>query len=61
MLHTKFQTSGPSGFEEEDFLIYFYGLNLGPMAWGHVGPWDLFFNKLGNGPPGNSKYQISSP
>ena len=24
MLHTKFQTSGPSGSEEEDFLIYFY-------------------------------------
>ena len=24
MLHTKFQTSGLSGFEEEDFLIYFY-------------------------------------
>ena len=30
MLHTKFQTSGPSGSEVEDFLIYFYGLNLGP-------------------------------
>ena len=24
MLHTKFQTSGPSGTEEEDFLIYIY-------------------------------------
>ena len=24
MLHTKFQTFGPSGSEEEDFLIYFY-------------------------------------
>ena len=24
MLHTGFQTSGPSGSEEEDFLIYFY-------------------------------------
>ena len=24
MLHTKFQTSGPSGSEVEDFLIYFY-------------------------------------
>ena len=24
MLHTKFQTSGPSGPEEEDFWIYFY-------------------------------------
>ena len=24
MLHSKFQTSGPSGSEEEDLLIYFY-------------------------------------
>ena len=24
MLHTDFQTSEPSGFEEKDFLIYFY-------------------------------------
>ena len=24
MLRTKFQTSGPSGSEEEDLLIYFY-------------------------------------
>ena len=34
MLHTKFQTSGPSGSEEEDFeyiSIHFYGsVNLGP-------------------------------
>ena len=30
MLHTKFQTTGPSGSEGEDFLIYFYGSNLGP-------------------------------
>ena len=24
MLHTKFQSSKPSGSEEEDFLIFFY-------------------------------------
>ena len=24
MLYTKFQASEPSGFEEEDFLTYFY-------------------------------------
>ena len=42
MLHTKFQTSGPSGSEEEDFLIYFYGLNLGHPGAGPswtLGPW----------------------
>ena len=38
MLHTKFQTSGPSG-SKEDFLMYFYGSNLGPTG---VGPsWTL--------------------
>ena len=45
MLHTKFQTSGPSGSEEEDFCIFFYafyGLNLGPPGAGPfwtLGPW----------------------
>ena len=34
MLHAKFQAPGPSGSEEEDFLIYFYGLNLGPAGAG---------------------------
>ena len=32
MLHTKFQVSEPSGSEEENFLIYFYGSNLGPLV-----------------------------
>ena len=30
MLHTKFQASKPSGSEEEDLYMYFYGSNLGP-------------------------------
>ena len=35
MLHTKFQASEPSGSEEEDFLICFYGfLCFEPMT-----PW----------------------
>ena len=63
MLHTKFQASKPSGSEEVDFLIffmYFHGLNLRPLARGHLGPWDLHLNKLGRGPQGNATYQISN-
>ena len=63
MLHTKFQASEPSGSKEEDFLIYsihFYGSNLGPLARGHLGPWDLHLNKLGRGALGNATYQISN-
>ena len=60
MLHTQFQTSGLSGSEEEDFLIHFYGSNLGPLARGHLGPWDLHLNKLGRGALGNASYQISN-
>ena len=59
MLHTKYQTTGPSGSEVEEFLIflYFYGLNLGTLSRGHLGPWDLGFNKLGKEPLGNAIYQ----
>ena len=60
MLYTKFQASEPSGPEEEDFLIYFYGSNLGPLARGHLGPWDLHLNKLGRGALGNATYPISN-
>ena len=44
----------PSGSEVEDFSIYFYDLNLGPLALGHLGPWDLHLNKIGKGPQGNA-------
>ena len=63
MLHTKFQTSGPGGSEEEDFSIYFcdfHGSKLGPLARGNLGSWDLGLNKLGKGPPSNATNQISS-
>ena len=63
MLHTKFQASKPSGSEAEDFSIfsmYFYGLNLGPLARGHLGLWDLHLNKLVRGELGNATYQISN-
>ena len=42
MLHTKFQTSGLSGSEEEDFLIYFYAfLWVEPRTPGQRPPWTL--------------------
>ena len=42
MLHTEFQTSGLSGSEEEDFLIYFYAfLWLEPRTPGQRPPWTL--------------------
>ena len=44
----------------EYFSMYFYGLNLGPLAWGHLGPWGRHMKKLGKGPVGNARYQISS-
>ena len=62
MLHTKFQASKLSGCEAEDFSIfsmYFYGSNLGPLARGHLGPWDLHLNKLVRGEVGNATYLIS--
>ena len=40
--------------------MYFFGLNLGPLARGHLGSWDLHLNKLGRGPLGNATYQISN-
>ena len=68
MLHTKFQTSGLSGFEEEDFLIYFYAFpwfNLGPPGAGPFQTWDLHLFKIGKGPLGNATYgtefQASKP
>ena len=64
MLHTKFQTSGPGGSEEEDFSIYFCA-----FPWfepwipgrGHLGSWDLGLNKLGKGPPSNATNQAPEP
>ena len=33
MLHTKFESSGPCGFREEDFFFMFFPLYLTPGAW----------------------------
>ena len=44
----------------EKFSMYFYGSNLGPLARGHLGPWDLGLNKLGRSALGNATYQISN-
>ena len=61
MLHIKFQTSKDSGSEEEIFdKKYFYGLNLGSPAVGHLAVRDLRLNKLGKRLLGNATYQISS-
>ena len=65
MLHAKFQTSGRSGSEDEDFFfsyfaMYFYGSNLGPLARGYLGPGDRGLNIFGKRLPGNVKYQITS-
>ena len=40
--------------------MYFYGLNIGPAARGHLGPRDLHLNKLGKGALDNATYQISN-
>ena len=61
MLHTKFQTSGPSGSAEEDFEYIsklFYGSNL---ARRHLASWDLHLNKHGKGPPGNATTKFQAP
>ena len=65
MLYTKFKKCGLSGSEEEDFFLYismhFYGLNLGPLARGHLGPWDLGLNKLGKGAPAMLYTKFQAP
>ena len=63
MLHAKFQASKPSSSEAEYFQyfsMYFYGSNLGPLAKGHLRPWDLHLNKLVRGELGNATYKISN-
>ena len=70
MIHIKFQVSKPSGLKKTFliFLIYFYGLKLGPLARGHLGLcdrqrhlglWDLHLNICGRGQIGNATYQTS--
>ena len=40
--------------------MYFFGLNLGPPAPGHLETWHLHLNKLGTRLLGNATYQMSS-
>ena len=60
MLPTKFQTPDACDSDEDNFLVYFYALNLGPLAQSHLGPWDLHLNKLGKRPLGIATYQIQA-
>ena len=39
--------------------MHFYGSNLGPLARGHLGPWDLGLNKLSRGALGNANLGLS--
>ena len=59
MLHTKFQTTGPSGSEEDDFLIYFYAFLLFELRtpWrGTILVHGTLLNKIGKGPLDNATY-----
>ena len=61
MSDTKFQASGPSGSEEEDFLIFLCISMVqiqDPLGQGHFGPWDHFLNKLAKGLLAKATYQI---
>ena len=61
MLQIKFQTSEQSGSAEDfDFLIYFYGLNIGHSGAGHLAARDFHLNKLGKRRLGNATYHIPS-
>ena len=40
----------------EYFSMYFYGSNLGPLAWGHLELGDLQLNKSGIRPQGNASF-----
>ena len=62
MLNTKYQSSNPSSFREEKFWSWFSLFlcsNLWPLGWGQFWPHDHHMNKLGRGPQGDAKNQIS--
>ena len=40
--------------------MYFFGSNLGPLAQGHLEPWELHLNKIGKRPLGNATYQFQA-
>ena len=62
MLNTKYQSSNPSNFREEEFwswFSFFLCSNLWPPGWGQFWPHEHHMNKLGRGPQGDAKNQIS--
>ena len=62
MLQPKFQASESGGSEEDfrTFFCVFLCLNLGSPDPGLcVGPWGLYLNKLGKGPPGNANNAVT--
>ena len=62
MLHTKYQSSMPSIFREEEFWRWpslFQCSNLWPPGWGQFWPQGFHMNKLGRGPLEDATYQIS--
>ena len=64
MLHNKSLSSIPSSFREEEFWSWFSLFlcsNLWPWDGGQFWPHEHHMNKLGRGPQGDAKYQISKP
>ena len=65
MLHTKYQSSMPSSFREEEFRIfnfsffYSYVQTCDPLAQGQFLPQGHHMNKHGRGPLGDATNQIS--
>ena len=62
MLNTKYQSSNPCSFREEEFWSWFslclYS-NLWPPGQGQFWPHEHHMNKRGRGPQGDAKHQIS--
>ena len=62
MLNTKYQSSNPSSFREEELWSWFSLFlcsNLWPPGWGQFWPHEHHMNKLGRCPQGDAKNKIS--
>ena len=65
MLHTKYQSSRPCGFREEDFFMllpikaFVKHVTLGRVGRDHFWPQGYNLNTLGRGLLGDATYQIS--
>ena len=58
MLHTKYQSSRPYGFRQEDFFYVSPYISLSKVC-DQFWPQGSNLNKLGRGPPDDASYQIS--